>query len=213
MRGLSITQLIIISSSNATTTIRAPLARLNSRAWACCWLSRCASSFDLIREGLLQESLQERTQQDSGRVCGDDGLPSQARDRCVERAADSQPRPIRRPRSAIYPMEDARALEKLGDVFDGINSKLLRVALDNELESLYQSGFLQVSRACYERLKRISPASMDRLRAQHGASSRRAQVAQPHQAGHLAQGSDSDSHLGRVERRPSRLHRDGLGRP
>ena len=36
-----------------------------------------------------------------------------------------KPRPIRRPRSAIYLMEDARALERLGDVFDGINSKLL----------------------------------------------------------------------------------------
>ena len=80
-----------------------------------------------------------------------------------------KPRPIRRPRSAVYQMEDARALERLGEVFDGINSKLLRVALDNELESLYQRGFLQVSRACYERLKRISPASMDRLRAQHGS--------------------------------------------
>jgi hypothetical protein len=78
-------------------------------------------------------------------------------------------RPIRRPRSVIYGAEDARALETLGDVFDGINSKLLRVALDNELEPLYQNGFLHVSPACYERLKHISPATMDRLRAQHGS--------------------------------------------
>ena len=77
-------------------------------------------------------------------------------------------RPIRRPRSVIYGAEDARALETLGDVFDGINSKLLRVALDNELEPLYQNGFLHVSPACHERLKHISPATMDRLRAQHG---------------------------------------------
>jgi hypothetical protein len=78
------------------------------------------------------------------------------------------PRPISHPRSAIYLMEDARALERLGDVFDGIHSKLLRVALDNELDSLYESGFLHVSPACYERLKHISPATMDRLRAQYG---------------------------------------------
>jgi len=78
------------------------------------------------------------------------------------------PRPIRHPRSAIYLVEDARALETLGDVFDGINSKLLRVALDNELDPLYESGFLHVSPACYERLKHISPATMDRLRAQYG---------------------------------------------
>jgi hypothetical protein len=59
-------------------------------------------------------------------------------------------------------------LERLGDVFDGINSKLLRVALDNELDPLYESGFLHVSPACYERLKHISPATMDRLCAQYG---------------------------------------------
>src|SRR5512139_223778 len=66
---------------------------------------------------------------------------------------------IRRPRRSQYTAEDARALEKLSDLFDGINAKLLRVALDNELAHLYRSGFLQVSPACYRRLQQISPAS------------------------------------------------------
>lgn len=75
---------------------------------------------------------------------------------------------IRRPRASQYTAEDARALERLSELFDGINAKLLRVALDNELEHLSTSGFLRVSRACYQRLKRISPATMDRLRTRYG---------------------------------------------
>jgi hypothetical protein len=77
-------------------------------------------------------------------------------------------RPIRRPRSTLYTAEDAQALETLRDLFDGINSKLLRVALDECLQLLYESGYLQISRACYERLRHISPASMDRLRFRYG---------------------------------------------
>jgi len=77
-------------------------------------------------------------------------------------------RPIHRPRGALYTVEDARALETLSDVFDGINSKLLRGAMDNELEHLYKSGFLRVSPACYKRLKQISPATIDRLRFRYG---------------------------------------------
>ena len=77
-------------------------------------------------------------------------------------------RPIRRPRGSLYTVEDAWALEKLSDLFDGINAKLLRAALDKELTHLYESGFVEISRECYERLKRISPASIDRLRARYG---------------------------------------------
>ena len=77
-------------------------------------------------------------------------------------------RPIHRPRGTLYTAEDARALETLSDVFDGINSKLLRGAMDNELEHLYKSGFLRVSPACYKRLKQISPATVDRLRFRYG---------------------------------------------
>ena len=77
-------------------------------------------------------------------------------------------RPFRRPRSTLYTAEDASALEVLSGWFDGINSKLLRVAMDNELDHVYTSGVLQISRDSYERLKHISPATMDRLRARHG---------------------------------------------
>ncbi len=76
-------------------------------------------------------------------------------------------RPIRRPHNSLYTLEDARALDKLSGLLDGINAKLLRAAMDVELESLYRSGFLEVSPECYERLQRISPASIDRLRARY----------------------------------------------
>ena len=77
-------------------------------------------------------------------------------------------RPIRRPRSVIYTVEDARALDQLRKLFEGLNSKLLRAAMDEHLKPLYERGYLQISRACYERLKHISPATMDRLRVQYG---------------------------------------------
>ena len=57
-----------------------------------------------------------------------------------------------RPRARVYTAEDARALEKVSDLFDGINAKLLRAALDNELKHLYDSGFLAISWASYARL-------------------------------------------------------------
>ena len=40
---------------------------------------------------------------------------------------------IHRPRRSQYTAEDARALEKLSDLFDGINAKLLRVAMERKL--------------------------------------------------------------------------------
>jgi len=73
--------------------------------------------------------------------------------------------PIRRPRRAIYGAEEARALLTLSQLFDYINSKRLRKALDAELQGLYESGFLQVSSECYQKLKRVSPATIDRLLA------------------------------------------------
>jgi hypothetical protein len=42
------------------------------------------------------------------------------------------------------------------------------VALDNELLRLHQNGFLDVSPECYARLQRVSPSTMDRLRARYG---------------------------------------------
>ncbi|HEX7594385.1 MAG TPA: hypothetical protein VF429_09460 [Anaerolineae bacterium] len=77
-------------------------------------------------------------------------------------------------------------------LFDYIASKRLRVAMDTELAALFKQGDLQVSRACYLRLRHISAATMDRLRQSppsvHAATGR-------HQARHVAQATHSDSHL------------------
>jgi len=71
--------------------------------------------------------------------------------------------PIKRPRRAKYGSEEARALLILSPLFDHINSKRLRTALDAELQGLYESGFLQVGSECYDKLKQVSPATIDRL--------------------------------------------------
>jgi hypothetical protein len=71
--------------------------------------------------------------------------------------------PIRRPRRALYGDEEARALLRLWELFDGIYSKRLRAAMDIELPRLYANGFLEVSPKCYEKLMQVSPATIDRL--------------------------------------------------
>jgi len=76
--------------------------------------------------------------------------------------------PIRRPRRRRYTDEDARAVLVLAELFDHICSKRLRVAMNNELIQLRQSGFLDVGPQCYERLQHVSPATMDRLRTRYG---------------------------------------------
>jgi len=76
--------------------------------------------------------------------------------------------PVHRPRRRRYTDEDVRAVLALAELFDHICSKRLRVAMNNELAQLRQSGFLDVRPECYERLQHISPATMDRLRARYG---------------------------------------------
>ena len=73
--------------------------------------------------------------------------------------------PIRRPRRRVYGPEEADALAILSTLFDHICSKLLRAAIDVELPRLYEAGVLQISPECYEKLLRISPSMIDRLRA------------------------------------------------
>jgi len=75
--------------------------------------------------------------------------------------------PIRRPRRALYGVEEVNVLATLADLFDNICSKRLRAALDVELPRLYEAGVLSISATCYEKLLRISPATMDRLRARY----------------------------------------------
>jgi hypothetical protein len=70
---------------------------------------------------------------------------------------------ILHPRSTVYDAGLIAPLLSLVDLFDGICSKRLRAAMDIELPGLYESGFLQVSSAVYEKLLEISPASIDRL--------------------------------------------------
>ncbi len=73
--------------------------------------------------------------------------------------------PIRRPRRAIYGDQEARAILTLSDLFDAICSKRLRAALDVELPRLHETGFLQMSPECYQKLLQVSPATIDRLLA------------------------------------------------
>ncbi len=75
--------------------------------------------------------------------------------------------PVRRPRRTLYGVEEANALATLADLFDDICSKRLRAALDVELPRLYQAGVLSMSATCYEKLLKVSPATMDRLRARY----------------------------------------------
>jgi hypothetical protein len=77
-------------------------------------------------------------------------------------------RPIHRPRGTLSTQEDAKALDWLSDLFDGIHPKRLRVAMDNELEHLYPSGCRSIRPECYERLKHIRPATINRLRDKWG---------------------------------------------
>jgi hypothetical protein len=74
---------------------------------------------------------------------------------------------IRRPRRALYGVEEANVLSTLADLFDNICSKRLRAALDVELPRLYEAGVLSISATCYEKLLKVSPATMDRLRARY----------------------------------------------
>jgi hypothetical protein len=79
----------------------------------------------------------------------------------------SQPQrhgPIRRPRPRLYTLEDTRTVLKLAALFDEISSKRLRAALDATLSTLRRQGHLCVTRECYQHLRRISPATLDRMR-------------------------------------------------
>ena len=77
-------------------------------------------------------------------------------------------RPIKRPRRCQYTVEDAQAILMLAELFDGICSKRLRAAMDNELPKLREQNLLPVSLECYKRLLRVSPSTMDRLRTRYG---------------------------------------------
>ena len=81
--------------------------------------------------------------------------------------------PVRRPRRAQYGVEEANAIATLADLFDNICSKRLRAAMDVELPRLYQAGVLRMSATCYEKLLKVSPATMDRLRTRYRSDRQR----------------------------------------
>jgi len=72
--------------------------------------------------------------------------------------------PSHRMRRRIYLAEDKRAVLWLAELFDQIGSKRLRVAMNVELENLRRQKYLEVSRACFQRLQQISSSTMDRCR-------------------------------------------------
>ncbi|MBI3912841.1 MAG: hypothetical protein HY327_01400 [Chloroflexi bacterium] len=81
---------------------------------------------------------------------------------CGKRRHRNPKIPIRRIRRRIYLAEDKRAVLWLAELFDQIGSKRLRAAMDVELDDLRRH--LDVSRACFKRLKNISSSTMDRFR-------------------------------------------------
>lgn len=73
-------------------------------------------------------------------------------------------RRIRRWRGRTYTDEDKRSLLELAEWFDEIGSKRLRASLDQELDRIRASGHLEIKDESFERLKRMSASTMDRLR-------------------------------------------------
>jgi transposase InsO family protein len=79
----------------------------------------------------------------------------------------------RRRRQPTYSIVDREAIWKLSELFDHIGSKRLRAAMDQELPRLYAAGHLDVGEEGYARLMRVSPSTLDRIRAQRRVPGRR----------------------------------------
>jgi hypothetical protein len=75
--------------------------------------------------------------------------------------------PIRRPRRKVYDAEVVAGLVILDDLFDHICSKLLRAGITTELPQLYKTRAICLSPVCYQKLMAVSPATIDRLLAEH----------------------------------------------
>ena len=75
--------------------------------------------------------------------------------------------PIRRPRRKVYGPDVAAGLVILDDLFDHICSKLLRAAITTELPQWYETRAICLSPECYQKLMAVSPATIDRLLAEH----------------------------------------------
>jgi hypothetical protein len=67
----------------------------------------------------------------------------------------------------VYGKDVTAELVILDDLFDHICSKLLRAAITTELPHLYETRTIRVSPECYQKLMAVSPATIDRLLAEH----------------------------------------------
>jgi hypothetical protein len=82
--------------------------------------------------------------------------------RKICRLASTEPRPPRK-RAPHYGPETARALEKLWRIFDYPCGQRLRPLIETELDRLRRLKEIEVSAQTAEKLKAISPATIDRL--------------------------------------------------
>jgi hypothetical protein len=82
--------------------------------------------------------------------------------RKIRSLASTEPRPPRK-RAPHYGQETARALEKLWKIFDYPCGQRLRPLIETELERLRRLGELEVSARTAEKLRAVSPATIDRL--------------------------------------------------
>jgi hypothetical protein len=67
----------------------------------------------------------------------------------------------------VYGPDVTAGLIILDDLFDQICSKLLRAAITTELPQLYEKRAICLSPECYQKLMAVSPATIDRLLAEH----------------------------------------------
>lgn len=76
--------------------------------------------------------------------------------------AKTEPRPPRK-RAPHYGQDTARALEKLWKIFDFPCGQRLRPLIQTELDRLRRLGELEISAKTAEKLRTVSPATIDRL--------------------------------------------------
>ncbi len=82
--------------------------------------------------------------------------------RKIARLASTEPRPPRK-RTPRYGQETARALETLWKMFDYPCGQRLRPLIGTELERLMRLREIKVSALMAKKLRRVSPATIDRL--------------------------------------------------
>lgn len=114
---------------------------------------------------LLERYLEARKRQKGSildEFCRNTGQNRKYVIRKIGRLASTEPRPPRR-RAPHYGQETARALETLWKMFDYPCGQRLRPLIETELDRLRRLGELKVSAPAAEKLRSVSPATIDRL--------------------------------------------------